>query len=128
MQKDEIKNVQPHDGNALLNAVPGWIKVSDKMPEHNVGVLVFIPKEDFHITSGMWDISNKWVLLDEYRVPDCEVTHWMELPDMPQEFHKERDENNSIMAMLKEMEEPLRKAYEENERNRKNSVRYPHGR
>jgi hypothetical protein len=52
-------------------------------PPHNVGVLVFIPDEDNHITSGMWDISNKWVLLDEYRTPECEVTHWMPLPNPP---------------------------------------------
>src|SRR4051812_16476752 len=54
----------------------GWVK-ADTKPEHNAGVLVFIPGEDNHITSGMWDISNEWVLLDEYRTPEEEVTHWM---------------------------------------------------
>lgn len=60
----------------------GWVKAETK-PEHNVGVLVFIPGEDNHITSGMWDISNEWVLLDEYRTPEEEVTHWMPLPGLP---------------------------------------------
>lgn len=60
-----------------------WVKASERLPETNMGVLVFIPDEDFHITSGMWDVSQKWVLLDEYRVPECEVTHWMELPQFP---------------------------------------------
>lgn len=61
-----------------------WNEVGiNNYPEHNVGVLVFIPDEDNHITSGMWDIDNKWVLLDEYRVPECEVTHWMKLPVLP---------------------------------------------
>lgn len=78
----------------------GWIKAETK-PEYNVGVLVFIPDEDFHITSGMWDISNKWVLLDEYRKPDCEVTHWMKLPDIPKEFRKERNDNYKIMKFFK---------------------------
>lgn len=103
-----------------------WIK-ADKKPGYNIGVLVFIPDEDFHITAGMWDISNKWVLLDEYRVPDCEVTHWMEMPDIPEEYRGEREEHYRIMRKIKEMEEPLRKAYEQNSKNKKNSVRYPHG-
>ncbi len=61
-----------------------WKSVEkDGHPEHNLGVLVFIPEEDNHITSGMWDIDNKWVLLDEYRVPECPVTHWTKLPNKP---------------------------------------------
>jgi len=60
-----------------------WIDADKEKPEHNVGVLVFIPDEDNHITSGMWDISDKWVLLDEYRKPDCKVTHWMKMPPDP---------------------------------------------
>lgn len=63
----------------------GWTP-ADTKPEHNVGVLVFIPGEDNHITSGMWDISNKWVLLDEYRTPEEEVTHWMPLPGFPEGY------------------------------------------
>jgi len=63
--------------------VPEWISVEDAMPDYNVGVLVFIPEEDNHITSGMWDISDKWVLLDEYRKPECAITHWMRMPDEP---------------------------------------------
>lgn len=62
-----------------------WVK-ADQKPEHNVGVLVFIPGEDNHITSGMWDISNEWVLLDEYRTPEVEVTHWMPLPAFPEGY------------------------------------------
>jgi hypothetical protein len=80
-----------------------WMSVEkDGYPPHLVGVLVFIPKEDYHVTSGMWDISNKWVLLDEYRVPDCEVTHWMKLPGVPKEFEKEIDDNAKVMGWLNE--------------------------
>lgn len=60
-----------------------WILTKDRMPDHNVAVLVFIPEEDDHITSGMWDISNEWTLLDDYRSTKGEVTHWMPLPNIP---------------------------------------------
>lgn len=62
-----------------------WIKTSEQHPTYNVGVLVFIPEEDNHITTGMWDISKKWVLLDEYRVPKSEVTYWCEMPSRPKD-------------------------------------------
>ncbi len=78
-----------------------WISVEDRMPEPLTGVIVFIPEEDFHITSGMWDISQKWVLLDEYRTPECKVTYWMPEPDIPKEYRAQRDENNKIMNWLK---------------------------
>ncbi len=70
---------------ALKAQQGGWVK-ADQKPEHNVGVLVFIPGEDNHITSGMWDISNEWVLLDEYRTPEEKVTHWMLLPAFPEGY------------------------------------------
>ncbi len=60
-----------------------WYVSSVTKPEKNVSVLVFIPEEDNHITSGMWDVDNEWVLLDEDRVPVCEVTHWMPIPKKP---------------------------------------------
>jgi hypothetical protein len=80
-----------------------WIKVSERMPEYNKGVLVFIPEEDYHVTSGMWDISNKWVLLDEYRVPDSKVTHWMESPEIPEEYIKERDAGFEVLKDLRDI-------------------------
>ncbi len=57
-----------------------WVKSENELPDYNVSVLVYIPEEDHHITVGMWDISKKWVLLDEYRVPLSEVTYWMPMP------------------------------------------------
>lgn len=88
---DSFGGVSYSHGN-IIKAMDEWAKVSgihwfeiakDGLPPHNIGVLVFIPDEDNHITSGMWDVSNSWVLLDEYRVPECEVTHWMYLPEPP---------------------------------------------
>lgn len=57
---------------------------ADMKPPVNLGVLVFIPEEDNHMTAGMWDISQQWVLLDENRVPTSEVTHWQLLPEPPE--------------------------------------------
>lgn len=62
-----------------------WISTKDRLPDENVSVLVFIPEEDEHITTGMWDVSKKWVLLDEYRVPNSEVTYWMYCPEKPED-------------------------------------------
>lgn len=64
---------------------PNWIKASEQLPPENVGVLVFIPEEDNHCTTGMWDVSKKWVLLDEYRVPKSEVTYWAEMVELPED-------------------------------------------
>jgi hypothetical protein len=82
--QEEIHDVHYVEHQYAPQQGPVWVKASEQMSEHNVGVLVFIPGEDNHITSGMWDISNEWVLLDEYRVPECEVTHWMALPGLPE--------------------------------------------
>ena len=64
-----------------------WHDAEKELPEKNVGVLVFIPEEDNHITAGMYDISEKWVLLDEYREPTVPVTHWMRMPPEPKTPH-----------------------------------------
>lgn len=62
-----------------------WIRSKDQKPECNVSVFVFIPAEDNHCTVGMWDISKKWVLLDEYRVPKSEVTYWHPMIELPED-------------------------------------------
>lgn len=88
---DDAGDFHPADQVKWLDESPApveypiWLE-ADTKPEHNVGVLVFIPGEDNHITSGMWDISNEWVLLDEYRTPEEEVTHWMPLPAFPEGY------------------------------------------
>lgn len=85
----------------------GWTSSEFKMPEENVGVLVFIPEEEAHITSGMWDVSKKWVLLDEYRIPTAQVTYWRELPKPPrddsyQKTFKEESPDQLVRRLQKE--------------------------
>lgn len=84
---DIIEWEEESEANEYLDI---WVPIEEGMPERNKGVLVFIPQEDNHITSGMWDIENKWVLLDEYRIvgegdgmEESMVTHWMPLPSCP---------------------------------------------
>lgn len=99
----EMPNMEQWLKDYAAKAQPGavWVK-ADTKPEHSVGVLVFIPGEDNHITSGMWDISNKWVLLDEYRTPEEEVTYWMPLPAFP-EGYPAYELPDEIGAMIKKI-------------------------
>lgn len=87
-----------------------WISSDVAKPDYNVSVLVFIPAEDNHCTVGMWDVSNKWVLLDEYRIPKSEVTYWREMvglpedksydPNHPSELSDEMDTTTEIIRKL----------------------------
>ena len=64
--------------------VSEWISVEDRLPEKNKDVLVF---ERYEGISRGWisnlSLSIVWVV---YGVDDvCHVTHWMPLPNPPQE-------------------------------------------
>lgn len=69
----------------LKKKIVYWHDADEEIPKQNVSLLVFIPEEDNHITAGMWDVSEKWILLDEYRVPICKVTHWAYMPESPKQ-------------------------------------------
>lgn len=58
-------------------AVPEWINVNDKLPPANILVLGMsqTPRNIFNIYNVM--------ALDEFE--EADVTHWMPLPDAPQE-------------------------------------------
>jgi hypothetical protein len=85
-----------------------WISSKERLPDYNVSVLVFIPEEDNHCTVGMWDVSKKWVLLDEYRVPRSEVTYWREMVDLPTDdsykpSEHRPDEMDTITYQMREL-------------------------
>lgn len=85
----------------------GWTSSEFKLPPENLGVLVFIPEEDNHITAGMWDVSKKWVLLDEYRIPTAQVTYWREVPKPPKDrsytkTFKEESPDDLVRRLQKE--------------------------
>ena len=64
--------------------VQEWISVKDRLPEINIGVLVYTPRfkntfEVFYKGDGKWEIAS-------YRggeILNDEVTHWMPLPQPP---------------------------------------------
>lgn len=62
---------------AKAQAVPEWISVEDKLPPANILVLGMsqTPRNIFNIYNVM--------ALDEFE--EADVTHWMPLPDAPQE-------------------------------------------
>lgn len=62
---------------ARTQAVPEWINVNDKLPPANILVLGMsqTPRNIFNIYNVM--------ALDEFE--EADVTHWMPLPDAPQE-------------------------------------------
>lgn len=92
-----------------------WTNAEKEKPEYNVSVIVFIPEEDEHMTSGMWDISNKWVLLDEYRVPTAQVTYWRPMVEKPSDRkytptfnHEENDTTDKVIRNIQKENQSLR--------------------
>jgi len=69
-----------------------WVSVKDRLPDKDAPYLVFIPTADdtkslIHIT---WYNPNfGWSGLVEYWIDA--ITHWMPLPDWPEDYRKEMD-------------------------------------
>lgn len=67
-----------------------WISVKERLPEIDLYVLIFCPKSSIQIASlqRRCDSYNlQWILdqpCDEYSA-DGFVTHWMPLPDFPED-------------------------------------------
>lgn len=61
-----------------------WIKCSERMPEADVSVLALwnggIQVLFVHSSTGLWDDGDFWSCIDH-----DEVTHWMPLPQPPEE-------------------------------------------
>src|SRR5213080_3227050 len=65
----------------------GWIKCSERMPDHEREVLVtpqfkFISADPCVVVASYWNGSWK---SEEGIKFECEVTHWRELPSLPKE-------------------------------------------
>ena len=71
---------------AALREQPQWISVEDRLPEAFVSVLVYMPEERPLPTVHEGYVTNngKWYAHFFEREP-FEVTHWMPLPEPPEE-------------------------------------------
>ena len=72
----------------LKQRIVVWNETKKRLPDFNKPCLVFIPGEDNHVTSGMYDVSGSWVLLDDYREPKCEITQWAYIEPIINELNK----------------------------------------
>lgn len=71
-----------------------WISVKDRLPPYEKTVLVYykdpyarFPDKDSWVYTGYLDLCNdkpKWDVEDMFDVVQELVTHWMPLPEMPE--------------------------------------------
>lgn len=69
----------------------GWCSVKDELPETADLVLTFDTDENYHVS---WFEDGKWENFNQsYGEVVVDITHWMPLPQPPEEFEKiEEDE------------------------------------
>jgi hypothetical protein len=61
-----------------------WIPVSERLPDHKQSVLAVADRE---VTNTYYDVNfRKWSQSKYYWFPEGEVTHWMPLPEPPEEI------------------------------------------
>lgn len=69
-----------------------WIKCSERLPDKNISVLIFVPSyKEVHTaefcdwgTCSDWHISFGKHAFEELSIPQNEVTHWQPLPKIPE--------------------------------------------
>ena len=79
-------NQQWREKAAKASAVPKWISVKDKLPSDGIGrVLAWVVEQNSLGKCGfVWNCSHSdGVFSDKFET--FQVTHWMPLPDAPQE-------------------------------------------
>ncbi|WP_315969865.1 DUF551 domain-containing protein [Escherichia coli] len=84
-----VQDAEPNfDVNGNYPVTPdGWISCSDRMPKGYADVLV---TDGEHVEVKWWDESgywNSWTELNSDIFAD-EITHWMPLPEPPQEVNR----------------------------------------
>lgn len=62
-----------------------WIPVTERLPEPEVDVLALFDNGDTESLWQNWAVTNNLVYDDLYDLPPRTVTHWMPLPEWPEE-------------------------------------------
>lgn len=81
---------------ALRDKVPEWIPVSERLPEPEKMVLLTVSGKFKNISFvdayelGEFDTDEGWILEMWPEWKDPEVTHWMPLPELPEEEKHEK--------------------------------------
>ena len=73
---------------AVLDSFPSWVSVSDRLPEDGEEVLCWIRNDaygDSYATVGHYDTIFKMWYLDSENAMSRYVTHWMPLPEKPED-------------------------------------------
>lgn len=81
---------------ALRDKVPEWISVSERLPEPEKMVLLIVSGKVKNISFvdayelGEFDTDEGWILEMWPERKDPKVTHWMPLPELPEEEKHEK--------------------------------------
>lgn len=71
-----------------VEIIPRWIPVSERLPEEWVDVLVLSECGFCEVAVYLGGHSNKWRVTWNHDMLDGDVTHWMPLPEPPEEVQK----------------------------------------
>lgn len=92
---DQIEE-QDAEIKALRDKVPEWIPVSERLPEPGKMVLLTVSGKFKNISFvdayelGEFDTDEGWILEMWPEWKDLKVTHWMPLPELPEEEKHEK--------------------------------------
>lgn len=101
MRQDWMENGENeyiYDTNAVLDSIDAqptvsrWIPVTERLPEPLVEVLILTQKAigKSHVSAGQYSrLTGMWYI-GGYST-QAKITHWMPLPDAPEEGHREED-------------------------------------
>lgn len=96
--EDAQKNIEVFGqaNAALREKVPEWIPVTERLPEPGKMVLLIVSGKVKNITLidayelGEFDTDEGWILEMWPEWKDPKVTHWMPLPELPEEEKHEK--------------------------------------
>jgi hypothetical protein len=80
---DEIVELRA-ERDALLASAPRWIACSERMPDDDIDVLAWVADGFFDGRCYIVSRAGDWFVDDDARTVS-RVTHWMDLPEAPEE-------------------------------------------